>query len=96
MLHTWYKEGIMGISSWMLLRLKQGIKVPKAALYVVIGWHFWEAHLQEYLSELRSDLEQWMKVTTRWHDSKSIKVVVFEGFILPRPTGKNDRLGKYK
>ena len=44
------EKSIMSVSSWMLLRLKQGIKVPEAAFDVIIGWHFTESHFQENLS----------------------------------------------
>lgn len=40
---TRQEEGIVLISGWMLLGLKQGVKVPEGALYEVVGWHLCEA-----------------------------------------------------
>lgn len=41
----------------MLLWLKKSIKVPKAALNIVVCGHFSEAHLEEDLSVLSPHLE---------------------------------------
>jgi hypothetical protein len=41
----------------MLLRLKQSIKVPEAALHIIVCRHFFKAHLSEDLSELSSHLQ---------------------------------------
>jgi hypothetical protein len=35
------EEGIVGITCRMLLRLEQGIKVPEAALNIVVRRHFY-------------------------------------------------------
>lgn len=43
MAQTRQEEGIVLISGWVLLGLKQGIKVPEGALYEVVGWHLCEA-----------------------------------------------------
>jgi len=37
---TFYEESIMGITCWMVLRLKESIKVPERAFNKVVGWHF--------------------------------------------------------
>lgn len=39
---TLHKESVMLISGWMLLWLKEGIKVPEGALNEIIGGHFGE------------------------------------------------------
>jgi hypothetical protein len=40
----------------MLLWLEECVKVPEAALYIVVGGHFCEAHLGEDLTVLRTNL----------------------------------------
>ena len=42
----------------MLLGLEEGVKVPEAALHIVVGGHLGEAHLQEDLAVLGPHLEQ--------------------------------------
>ena len=42
----------MSVTGGMLLRLEQGVEVPEAALYEVVGWHLLESHLGEDLLEL--------------------------------------------
>lgn len=46
----------MGVTSRVLLRLKQRIKVPEAALHPLIGRHLLKPHLCKDLSKLRSNL----------------------------------------
>ena len=53
---TCQKEGVVRVARRVLLRLEQGVKVPEAALHVVVGRHLLEAHLGEDLPELRPDL----------------------------------------
>lgn len=36
------EEGVMCIPGWMLLWLKQRIKVPEGALNEIVCWHFTE------------------------------------------------------
>lgn len=43
MARTRQEEGIVLISGWVLLGLKQGVKVPEGALNEVVGWHLCEA-----------------------------------------------------
>lgn len=40
MLTTRNEECVVGISGWVLLRLEQGIEIPEAALYEIVGGHF--------------------------------------------------------
>lgn len=54
---TCEEESIVSITSWMLLRLKQSIKIPKAALDIVIGRHLLKPHLDKDLAELTPDLQ---------------------------------------
>lgn len=64
-----HKECIVSIPGRMLLWLEQCIKVPEGALHILVGGHLGEAHLQEYLTELRADFEQGMQVATFWRGS---------------------------
>ena len=43
-----------GITTWMLLWLEKGIKIPKTTFNITICWHFRESHFKEYLSEFLS------------------------------------------
>lgn len=40
------EEGIVGVSGWMRLRLKEGIEVPERAFHITVSVHFFETHLQ--------------------------------------------------
>ena len=42
----------------MLLGLEKGVKVPEAALDIVVGGHLGETHLQEDLAVLGSHLDK--------------------------------------
>lgn len=42
----------MGVSGRMLLGLEQGIEVPEAAFYIVVGGHLFKAHVCEDLPYL--------------------------------------------
>ena len=33
------KEGVVCVTCWMLLRLKQRVKVPETTFNKVVGWH---------------------------------------------------------
>lgn len=50
------EEGIVGVSSWMTLRLEKGVEVPEGRLNISVGWHLFEAHLEEDLPELFPNL----------------------------------------
>jgi hypothetical protein len=50
------EEGIMGVPGRVLLGLEQGVKVPEAALHVVVGRHLGEAELKEDLPVFRPHL----------------------------------------
>ena len=39
---TCHKKCVMCITGWMLLRLKQRIKIPEWAFYKVVGRHLWK------------------------------------------------------
>lgn len=47
-----------------LLRLEECIKVPEGALHIHVSRHLCEPHLQEYLTELRTHLQEWMEIAT--------------------------------
>lgn len=68
----------------MLLRLEEGIEVPEGALNVAIRRHLREAHLEEDLSELRSDLHEGMEMAAGRRDSQRFKVVRLELLLSPR------------
>ena len=73
----------MGIPSWVLLRLEECVKVPEGGFHKTIGWHLGEAHLEENVPELGTNLQQRMQVATgRWH-SHCLEVVLFELFVTP-------------
>ena len=40
---TFDEEGVLYIPGRVLLRLKQGVKIPERTLYVVVSWHFSKA-----------------------------------------------------
>lgn len=41
-----YEESVMSVSSWMSLRLEEGIEIPEGALNVSICLHFLESHFE--------------------------------------------------
>jgi hypothetical protein len=47
----------MGVPGRVLLGLEQGVKVPEAALHVVVGRHLGEAQLKKDLPVFRPHLE---------------------------------------
>ena len=49
--------GSLSLLKSILFYLEKCIKVPKAALDIVVGWHLCKSHLQEDLSVLGPDLE---------------------------------------
>lgn len=77
----------MLVTCWVLLRLKECIKVPEGALNEIVRRHLSEPHLQEDLSELRADLEQGVQVATIWEHTTGREVVGFERSVPPRATG---------
>ena len=54
---TGQEEGVVRISRRMLLWLEEGVKIPEAALHVIVGGHLLEAHLDENLPELTAHLK---------------------------------------
>ena len=77
------EEGVVCISGWMALRLKQRIEVPERALNVPIGRHLSETHAKEDLLELLPDHQKRMQVTARkWHTCRG-EVVLLELLVLP-------------
>lgn len=78
------KKGIMSISSRMGLRLKERIEIPEGTLYVLIGLHFLESHLDEDFYELLPSLHKQMQVTILYVESLGLRIEFLEGFGLPR------------
>ena len=39
---TWQEEGVVGVSSGVLLWLEEGVEIPERTFYEIIGWHFCE------------------------------------------------------
>lgn len=52
------EERVVSITSRMLLRLEQGVKVPERTFHVTIRWHFGEAHREENLAEFGTNLKR--------------------------------------
>ena len=48
----------MCVSSRVLLRLEEDVKVPEAALHIVVGGHLCKTHLGEDLAVLGAHLQQ--------------------------------------
>ena len=69
------EESILSITSRVRLRLEESIEVPEGRLDELVGRHFIEAHLQENFSELITDLEERVEVTTTNVQTKSVVVV---------------------
>jgi hypothetical protein len=67
----------------MLLRLEKSIKVPETGFSETVGGHFLETHFKENFTEFLTNLHQRMKMTTSRRNTSSIKIVLFEGSILP-------------
>ena len=82
-MQTRKEESVMGISGWMLLRLEEGVKVPKGGFHKTIGWHLREAHLEENVPELGSNLQQRMQMAAGRRHSHCLEVVLLELFVTP-------------
>jgi hypothetical protein len=66
------------------LRLEQRVKVPKRTFDVPLSRHFVEAHLQQNLAELRTDLQQRMEMATAWNLTLCVDIVPLELSVFPR------------
>jgi len=63
------EESIMHISCGMALRLEKSIKVPERTFNISVCWHFIETHFEKDFSEVLSNLQKRMKMTTFWNNS---------------------------
>lgn len=76
----------MSISGRMLLRLEKSIKIPETGFSKTVGRHLLETHFKENFTELLTHLHQGMKMATLRRNTSSLKIVLFEGSILPFTT----------
>lgn len=82
------EKGVVHISRRVALRLEKSIEVPEGALYVPIGGHFIETHLQKNLSEVSSYLQERVQMASVSQKSIGVKVKLLELGVFPR-TGPN-------
>ena len=54
---TGEEKGVMCVTGWVLLGLKQAVEVPEGALHVVVGGHLSETHVGEDLAVLAAHLQ---------------------------------------
>lgn len=75
----------MHVAAGVGLGLEEGVKVPEGGLHPAVGGHLREAHLQQDLTELCTDLHEGVEVPPPHVLAEGLEVVVLEGGALPVP-----------
>lgn len=77
------KKGVVRVAGRVLLRLKKRVEVPERAFNELRSVHFFEAHFQQRVSELRAHFEQRMQAPALRQYAFGGEVVFFERELLP-------------
>mmetsp|Transcript_10987 Transcript_10987/g.16611 ORF Transcript_10987/g.16611 Transcript_10987/m.16611 type:complete len:214 (-) Transcript_10987:109-750(-) len=80
------EERIVCIACWMLLWLKQRIKIPKRGLHVAIGLHLFKTHIQQDATHFSTHFHQRMKRAMTQRLSFGVEIVFLNLGAVPRIT----------
>ena len=72
------EERVVAVPRRMLLRLEQRVEVPERRLYVVVGGHLLEAHLQQDGAELVAHLHERVESAGGGGDTARLEVVLLQ------------------